>query len=270
MAGEQMDEVNREFDSLVASLSRFLNDRLRTGFQINTIREGTTFYGSRPYFAPGSYPNQTGPSAATVGINPSPSIIGESAPMPLEMMDLIGGAPPVSPTANPESVPPTGPEESIRYSCTDGKCIQDPNGQYYGIEECQESGCAVGPGQDPDGDLGQGLGGSGLALSTFKARITGITCTALGLVSGTKTYWTYSWEEVLPPGWPELPKTSIQWGDALNEYELSIENDGANVVPATATLDRLRIPTDAVVEMNLDQLGDPWFVQENPLEVVCT
>lgn len=259
-----MDEVNREFDSLVASLSRFLNDRLRTGFQINTIREGTTFYGSRPYFAPGSYPNQTGPSAMSGGLEPMTFGLGDSPPMTFNLMEMVFSGLPSSPTANPESVPPTGPEESIRYSCVDGRCIQDPNGQYYGIEECQESGCSIGPGTDPDGGGGTTIIPSGQAYSTFKAEITGSSGPT---TTGGKNYWTYSWIEITTLG---NARNSTDDGYALNEFELTVANSGGNIVPASATLTRLKIPTGTRLDMNIDELGAAWFCLPNPLEVTCT
>lgn len=261
---QQLDLASGEFEDILARMSQTIDVRLRQGFQITTVQEGIRFRGAMPYFAPGSFPNQTGPSAATAGMEPFMLGMGDSAPMTFNLMEMMGAAPPSSPTANPGSVPPTGPEETLRYSCTDGKCLQDPNGQYYGIEECQESGCSIGPGTDPDGDGGTIIIPSGQAYVTFKAQITGA---AGPYTAGSKTYWSYSWLEVVSVG---IARNSTDNGAALNEFELSVENSGGNVVPASATLTRKKIPTDTVLPMHLDETGEAWFCLPNPLEVTCT
>lgn len=257
---EQLDTANREFEQIGPSVSTVLSQRLTQGFQIATISPGLKFLGPTNYSAPGSVPNQTGPSLAANFFSGGGDGFGDSSPM---FFNVINN-PPLSGTANPESVPATGPEEKIRYSCVDGRCLQDPNGDYLGLEECLAAPCISsggGPGDDPC-DCGYGP-----SLTIFKARITGITNTEPGSSSGGKTYWTYSFTEVTAG----TPRTNVTLGSpARNEHELTMPNNGGNSVPAGTTITRKRIPNDAVVPLFLDEDGIPWFHFINPLGITCT
>ncbi len=257
MSDELLNQANRDFE-ISPSFSKDFASRMDQGFQRVTIVPGLRFTDAGPTTAPGALPEQTGPSALISGPGGSGSQVGGSAPTIFNLIANLGG--PDAPTAHPDSVPPVGPEERIRYSCVSGKCLQDPNGIYLGIDECLASGCG-----SPTGGGGSGNGcdcGCGPSQTVLKATITGATGP---FTSGARTYWQYGWSEVAGAG-----RTSTTFGAAINEYELSMDNNGGNVVPAAAILSRLRIPTGAIVDLMLDGSCQPWFVRENPLQVTCT
>lgn len=262
---EQLNDANREFEQIEPSFSQSFANRLNLGFQIRTVTEGLKFIGSTAYTPPGSGIIQNGPSLAAELMTGGNLGNGSGDATPI-FFNVIGN-PPQSGVPNPGAEPPIGPEERLRYSCLSGKCLQDPNGVYYGIDECMADGCIADSGGG-SGNTSQGCDcGYGPLHTTFKARIISITCAAGGLVTGGKTYWTYSWTEVGALG---IARSSFGLGDAVNEHELSIPNNGGNTPPATATLTRKRIPDDAVVTMMLDLTGIPWFHFPNPLQVTCS
>lgn len=233
-----------------------MSDRTRRAFQTVTISPPLSFPPFAAPSSPGSMPEQGGPSAL-ISLPGSGGGLGD---MPPSIFTFVQSVPvPTAPTAHPDSVPPIGPEERIRYSCVSGKCLQDPNGIYLGIDECLASGCG-----SPTGGGGSGNGcdcGCGPSQTVLKATITGATGP---LSSGARTYWQYGWSEVAGAG-----RSSTTFGAAINEYELSMDNDGGNVVPGAAIFSRLRIPTGAIVNLMLDENCQPWFVRENPLQVTC-
>ena len=262
MPDELLNQANRDFE-ISPGFSKDFASRMDQGFQRVTIVPGLRFTDAGPTTAPGSLPEQTGPSPLINGPGGSGGQLGGSAPSIFNLIANLGS--PDAPTAHPDSVPPVGPEERIRYSCVSGKCLQDPNGIYLGLDECLASGCGSGGGGSGGGGGGSGNGcdcGCGPSHTTIKASITGA---AGPFTSGARNYWNYSWAEVGGTG-----RSSAALGVAVNEYELSMDNDGGNVVPATAILSRLRIPTGAVVDLMLDENCQPWFDRENPLQVTCT
>mgnify|MGYP001809846178 CR=1 FL=1 len=259
MQNEALNQAMRDLD-VSPSSSGGIVTRLDGAFQRVTVAPGLKFNDAYPSFSGGDMPGQTGPSALVQGPGGSGAFTGDFAPT---IFNWIGGmATPSAPTAHPDSVPPIGPEERLRYSCVSGKCLQDPNGIYLGLDECLASGCGSGGGGGGGGGNGCDCG-CGPSQTVLKAEITGISSTRGGLTIGGKTYWTYSWAEI------GGTRTSATFGDALNEYELSMANNGGNVVPVGAILGRLRIPTGAIVELILDQDCVPWFERENPLQVTC-
>jgi hypothetical protein len=107
-------------------------------------------------------------------------------------------------------------------------------------------------------------------MTVLRVQITGITCVSTGLSTLGRTYWTYAWTEIGPfPDRVLKARNNQLQGDAVNEHELSFPNNGGNVVPATATLTRLRIPNGAIVPLILDDKCLPWFFVPNPLQVAC-
>ena len=141
----ELDLANREFERILPVKSRSYDERLRSSFQIFMLAPGLPNIGQRAYTPPGSWPYQTGPSPVT-NLFSNPSAPGGEGGSPLD--------PFVNPNVpHPDSEPPTGPEERIRYSCVSGYCLQDPNGVYYGIDECLADGCGS--------DTGGGGGGKG-------------------------------------------------------------------------------------------------------------
>lgn len=123
-----------------------------------------------------------------------------------------------------------------------------------------------GSSHDPKGDRVDRL-----VPQVFIARVDAV---GLGSAPGDlRTWWTYSWEEyertsvvgafvLVPHG-----RTSVRSGNAINLYELSVDDDGGNVGPATQI--RLAIPGRSYVEMHLDPSGRAWFDRMNPVEIVC-
>jgi hypothetical protein len=259
MPDELFNQANRDFE-ISPGFSKPLSSRLDQGFQRFTVVPGLRFTDAGPTTAPGALPEQTGPSPLINGPGGSGGQLGDSAPSIFNLIANLGS--PDAPTAHPDSVPPIGPEERIRYSCVSGKCLQDPNGVYLGIDECLASGCGSGSGGGGGGG-GGGNGcdcGCGLSHTAFKASITG----AFGpILSGGRNYWAYSWVEI------GGLRSSILNGMSINEYELSYNNDGGNIPPGPALLTRLKIPTGAVVDMMLDLTCVPWFSEPNPLQVTC-
>lgn len=235
-----------------------MSDRTRRAFQTVTVSPALSFPPFAAPSSPGSMPGQGGPSAL-ISLPGSGGGLGD---MPPSIFTFVQSVPvPTAPTAHPDSVPPIGPEERIRYSCVSGKCLQDPNGIYLGIDECLASGC--GSGTSGGGGGGNGCDcGCGPSQTVFKADITGSNGP---FVFSGRNYWVYTWTEVTSG----TARTSVQFGTAVNEYELSTDNDGDNDVPATALLQRKPIPTGSRVQMTLDFGCVPWFERENPLIVSC-
>jgi hypothetical protein len=259
----QLELANREFEQILPTKTVSFEKRLREMFQVVTLAPGLPQIGQRAYTSPGGMPYQTGPSPFSDAVFPGGT--GPNGGEGYPVINLIGGPVFYGPS-HPDSEPPIGPEERIRYSCVSGKCLQDPNGIYYGIDECLADGCGVSSG---GGGGGGGKGcdcGCGPSLTVFKAQVTGYTGPALGSTTpGGRHYWTYTWTELTTGG-----RTSASSGTALNEYELSTDDDGDNDVPATASVTRKRIPDDTVVDMFMDEGCVPWFVLENPLAVTCS
>jgi hypothetical protein len=256
MPDELLNQANRDFE-ISPGFSKDFASRMDQGFQRVTIVPGLRFTDAGPTTAPGSLPEQTGPSPLINGPGGSGGQLGGSAPSIFNLIANLGS--PDAPTAHPDSVPPVGPEERIRYSCVSGKCLQDPNGIYLGLDECLASGCGSGGGGG--GSSGNGCDcGCGLSHTAFKATITGASGP---FTTGGRNYWLYGWSEV-----GGLRSSTLN-GTAPNEYELSYNNDGGNIPPGAALLTRLRIPTGAVVDMMLDLDCTPWFNEPNPLQVTC-
>jgi hypothetical protein len=260
MQNEAFNQAMQDLESN-PGFSRGIVRRLDLGFQRFTVVPGLRFNDAYPTSGPGDMPGQSGPSPLIEGPGGSGAFTGDFSPTIFNLIGSLGT--PTAPTAHPDSVPPIGPEERIRYSCLSGKCIQDPNGIYLGIDECLADGCG-----SPTSGGGGGGGGSkgcdcgcGPSQTVLKAQITGAS--GPFTVSG-KTYWTYSWGELAGSG-----RSSSAYGDAANEYETSMPNDGGNVVPVGTILSRLRIPNGAVVDLVLDENCVPWFETPNPLEVTC-
>lgn len=227
MSQELLNDANREFEQIVPSLASSVVTRFNTGFQARTITPGLKFIGPTAYSSGG--PLQNGPSfISDLVTGGAPG--GGVAPIYLNFSN------PFNPTVpNPGTEPPIGPEESLRYSCLNDLCLQDPNGIHYGIDECLQSGCSAGGssgggGGGSSGDDGSGGGGSGgggdgndtvstvlhcidrAFHCTFAAMITGLmtgfsgggasttsTCTlngTSGVANPNRTYWKYKWTEV--------------------------------------------------------------------------
>jgi hypothetical protein len=271
-----LDQASREFDLINPTYSDLFSGRLRSSFQIVTLKEGLTFSGSMPQAAMGSVPFQTGPSYFTEAFFPGGITMGgmgDTGPFTLNMLNFVSNYPGQSPTANPESVPPIGPEERLYYSCVSGKCLQDPNGIYRGLDECLADECGN---EEVPGGKGCDCG-FGVAHTTFPAKITGTISSATGeVISASHHWWKYTWEEVTQntarTGWavPTVQRTSTSTGFyGVSSFEQSISDLGGNVVPATATLVRKRLPNNLIIQMNLDEQGRPWFYAENPFQVTC-
>lgn len=225
---EQLNDANREFEQISPTFSESFVKRFTEGFQVRTISPGIDFVGSTAYSSPGDPANQLGPSPISNFFSSGANGLGDPGSM---IINLLNNLP--NPTVpNPGTEPPVGPEERLRYSCLSGLCMQDPNGVYYGIDECLEAGCSAGgssggggggtSGGDGSGGGGSGGGGAGTSAvfpcvdrafhCTFAAMIIGITndCPVAGIhpsptcpLSGTigssiptRTYWKYKWIEV--------------------------------------------------------------------------
>lgn len=254
----ELDLANREFEQISPTRASAYDEMLRRAFQVRPLAPGLPNIGQRAYTAPGSMPYQTGPSPVSALLVSPSSQGGEGNPMQVNIFNplLISGP------VHPDSDPPVGPEERIRYSCVSGKCLQDPNGVYYGLDECLADECGVGGGVSKGCDCG-----CGPSQTIIKATITGYIGPSGGYTTGSgRSYWTYTWTEVTTSG---SPRSSTTNGLAVNEYEWSVDNNGGNTVPATATLTRKRIPSDIVVPMFLDESCSPWFFADNPLTVTC-
>lgn len=227
---EQLNDANREFELINPSYAKDLTDRLTKGFQIHTVTPGLKFIGPTAYTPPGGGIIQNGPSLAAEMMTGGNIGNGSGDSTPI-FFNVIGN-PPSSGVPNPGAEPPVGPEERLRYSCLGGLCLQDPNGVYYGIDECLEAGCTAGGSSGGggggtsggDGSGGGGSGGGGDSTSalfpcvdrafhcTFAAMITGLTddcpigglnpsptCAVSGALGGvltSRTYWKYKWVEV--------------------------------------------------------------------------
>lgn len=248
---EQFDEAVKEFEQSRQVISDVLRQRLSAGFQIRTLTRGLPFTGGEPYTSPGDVTQQSGPSVASNMFLLGGNGLGD----PGSLLFTLINNPPLPTVPNPGVEPPIGPEERIRYSCVSGKCLQDPNGQYYGIDECLADQC----GTDNGGGNNKGCDcGFGLSHTVFKGMITGFTgpaSTGLGY-----NYWIYTFTEVDGDG---------RASQMLNEYELSMPNNGGNTVPAGSTVSRKPIPVNAVVPIFIDESGDYWFHEQNPLTVSC-
>lgn len=245
----QLNDANREFEQIAPTQSDALTQRVTDSFQIRNITPGITFVGTTAYTSPGSMP-QLGPSPITNVFVGGSSGQGD----PGTVIYNIVNNPPNPTVPNPGTEPPIGPEERIRYSCLSGRCIQDPNGNFLGIDECLQGGCGAGGGVGCDC-------GFGPSHTVFEAEITGFSSGPLSV--GGRTYWEYTWTEV------GGTRSNTVFGPAVNQYEISVDNDGDNVPPSTATISRRRIPDGQKVDMFINTSGIPWFAQENPLEIIC-
>jgi hypothetical protein len=267
---ELLNTANREFEQILPVFSQAFTQRMTSGFQIVTLAPGLKFVDPTSYSAPGSAPNQTGPSLPAQFFMPGGNGFGDTS---FAFFNVVGNpaTTAISPTANPGSVPPVGPEEKLRYSCISGRCLQDPNGLFLGIDECLADGCGASSGGGLDGSGGCDCG-FGPSHTVFKARITGITCLEAGLTSVecAGTFWTYAWVEILVASSSQTARSStLSTYDAYNVYECSIPNNGGNTAPAGTIVGRKRIRDNSVIPMFLDADGRPWFHMENPLTVTC-
>ena len=178
MANEsELDLANREFEQISPTQSNSFSSRLREAFQIVTVTPGLPNIGQRAYTSPGSAPYQTGPTMFSDVLAPGSSPGGEgTAPI----INFIGG-PTFAGPPHPGSDPVVGPEETLRYSCVDSVCLQDPNGLYYGLDECLAAGCILtgGGGGDGSGDGdGDGPDGGGAAQCYDRA----VHCTFAAMI----------------------------------------------------------------------------------------
>ena len=215
------------------------------------------------------------------------------------------GGPTIAGPAHPGSEPPVGPEEALRYSCVDTLCLQDPNGLYYGLDECLAAGCSLsgGGGGDTDPPDPPEPPDPPVILQcydravhcTFAAMILDVTsdsplnpspnCTLNGS-SGTslpnRTYWKYEWAEVEAIGaeretWctPLTSGNTPRLGDeltdtwAINVFEMGVDDAGGDVAPGAATVNRLQIPQYSIVTLHIGPNGRASFCEKNPIEVVC-
>lgn len=251
MSGEQLNDANREFEQIAPSMSAAFSERFTAGFQVRTLVPGMKMIGATAYSSPGDGSGQFGPSPASSMFLMGSNGLGDPGAL---IFNLIAN-PPTPTVPNPGTEPPVGPEERLRYSCLSGKCIQDPNGQYYGIDECLADAC----GTETSGG-GKGCDcGFGLSHTVFKGEITAAAGPYTQAVTG-RIYWLYSFLEV---------NGGSRTGQMYNEYELTMPNNGGNTVPAGTTVTRLRVPTDAVVPVFVDETGVYWFQEQNPLQIVC-
>lgn len=267
---ELLNTANREFEQILPSFSMDFSNRIAKGFQVVNIAPAIRFVDPTNYTAPGDSPNQTGPSLPAQFFTLGGNGLGDTS---FAFFNVVGNpaTTSISPTANPGSVPPVGPEEKLRYSCVSGRCLQDPNGLFLGIDECLADGCGAFSGGGLDGSGGCDCG-FGPSHTVFKARITGITCSEAGLTSVdcAGTFWTYAWVEILVASSSQTARSStLSTYDAYNVYECSIPNNGGNTVPAGTIVGRKRIRDNSVIPMFLDADGRPWFHMENPLTVTC-
>lgn len=249
MADEQLNDANREFEQIVPSFAGPVTQRFVDGFQVRTIVPGIRMIGATAYSSPGDASGQFGPSPATNLFLMGANGLGD----PGALIFNLFSNPPTPTVPNPGTEPPIGPEERLRYSCLSGQCIQDPNGIYYGIDECQASGC----GAESSGGGGGCDCGYGLSHTVFKGEIVGSS--GPFTVSG-KNYWLYSFNEV---------GGSSRSGTMYNEYELTVANTGSNIGPAGAVIQRRPVPTLEIVPVFIDETGLYWFHEQNPLQVTC-
>ena len=306
MANEsELDLANREFEQIAPGFTDTMSERFRTAFQIVTIAPGLPNIGQRAYTAPGSAPYQTGPSIAATALSPGSAPGGEGGSSTTTFNLISVGGPTIAGPAHPGSEPPVGPEEALRYSCVDTLCLQDPNGLYYGLDECLAAGCSLsgGGGGDTDPPDPPEPPDPPVILQcydravhcTFAAMILDVTsdsplnpspnCTLNGS-SGTslpnRTYWKYEWAEVEAIGaeretWctPLTSGNTARLGDettetwAINVFEMGVDDAGGDVAPGAATVNRLQIPQYSIVTMHIDPNGRAWFCEKNPIEVVC-
>ncbi len=249
---EQLNDANREFELILPSFAGPVTQRFIEGFQVRTVVPGMRMIGATAYSSPGDASAQTGPSPATNTFLMGPNGLGDPGAM---IFNLISN-PPTPTVPNPGTEPPVGPEERLRYSCVSGKCLQDPNGQYYGIDECLADSCGV---TEPGGG-GKGCDcGYGLSHSVFKAEIVNAAGPSTVPANGRK-YWLYTFNEVGGAG---------RSGTMYNEYEFTVPNNGGNIGPAGAVIQRLAIPTLEIVPVYIDEAGLYWFHEQNPLQVTC-
>lgn len=249
MADEQLNDANREFEQIFPTFANPVTQRFVEGFQVRTLVPGMRMIGATAYTSPGDASGQFGPSPATNLFLMGANGLGDPGALIFNLFNLPNPTVP-----NPGTEPPIGPEERLRYSCLSGKCLQDPNGQYYGIDECLADGCGV----DSGGGGGKGCDcGYGLSHTVFKGEI--VAASGPFTVSGKK-YWLYTFNEVGGAG---------RSGTMYNDYELTVANTGSNVGPAGAVIQRLQVPTLEVVPVFVDELGLYWFHEQNPLQVTC-
>jgi hypothetical protein len=263
---ELLNTANREFEQILPSFSMDFSNRIAKGFQVVNIAPAIRFVDPTNYTAPGDSPNQTGPSLPAQFFTLGGNGLGDTS---FPLLNILGApsANAVSGTANPGSVPPVGPEEKLRYSCVSGKCLQDPNGIYLGLDECLQNECGSFSG---GGTGGSGSGcdcGYGPSQTVFKAEITTVSAPLTSPLASAGTYYQYGWTEVTTRA---NPRTSTVTGLAINEHEYSVANNGGNIPPTGSTLTRRSIPVGSRVPMYLDETGLPWFHMVNPLQVVCT
>jgi hypothetical protein len=248
---EQLNDANREFEQIVPTFSGPVSQRFVDGFQVRTLVPGIRMIGATAYSSPGDASNQFGPSPATNLYLMGANGLGDPGALVFNLFNL-----PTPTVPNPGAEPPIGPEERLRYSCVSGKCLQDPNGQYYGIDECLADSCGV---NEPGGG-GKGCDcGYGLSHTVLKGEI--VAASGPNTQAGTgRKYWLYTFNEV---------GGSARSGTMYNEYEFTVPNSGGNVGPAGAVIQRLQVPTLEIVPVYIDEAGLYWFHEQNPLQVTC-
>lgn len=107
-----------------------------------------------------------------------------------------------------------------------------------------------------------------LVPQVFLAKI--LTATSQTPIS-SKNWWIYDWKEVERDATGgtisdvNFGRNSTKNGTAWNVYEVSVANNGGNVVGTTVT--RLVVPSDAVVPMTIESTGRAVFWFPNPVQV---
>lgn len=263
----QQELANREFERIVPGMSDGITGMRMKGFQQVTLVAGLEFPMMNGYVQTGpsvfnNYTtNQVGPGITQIVTPVQPGGAGGGDFGPGEGGSGDGGG----------GDGTGGPGEEARFSCVDDQCVPDPDGAFYELGECQESGCDSNRNEDDvNGNNGSG-GGSPPALNPFMAELL----TASGpSISGGKSRWDYTWVEVerlsSGYGWATVVngRTSTVYGVAHNQYEVSVNDNGANVVPTGVSVNRRQYPL-SVVPMHLDRNNRAWFCLPNPLETIC-
>ena len=125
MQNETLNQAMRDLE-VSPSSSGGIVTRLDGAFQRVTVAPGLKFNDAYPSFSGGDVPGQTGPSPLVEGPGGSGAFTGDFAPTIFNWMGGLGT--PTAPTAHPDSVPPIGPEERLRYSCVPSGPERDLSG----------------------------------------------------------------------------------------------------------------------------------------------
>jgi hypothetical protein len=261
----QQDLANREFEKIIPGLSGDITKMRRSGFQQVTVVEGLEFPIPMGYVQTGpsvfnNYTNQVGPGIIPIITPIQPGGPGGGTFGPGEGGPGEGGGDGTG-----------GPGEEARFSCVENQCIPDPDGAFFELGECQESGCDPDRNEDDVNGNNGPRGSSPVALNPFMAELTSASGPS---VFGGKSRWEYGWIEVqrigASFGWVAVTngRTSTVYGLAHNQYEVSVADNGGNVAPSGVTVTRLQYPL-SVVPMHLDANNRAWFCLPNPLQTEC-